>query len=126
MYAKSNKKVKVVSATTAEEFESKINSVLNGLNEKRINYDLQLNPTAGFIAFVTYTETVQVPETLADEYELKGERHKCGECPHFPVITDGRVKWVRCPVTQGLVNKGTNCCDTFYKEVMEGAEREGE
>lgn len=32
MYWKSNKRVKVVSASTAEEFESKLNSALDALN----------------------------------------------------------------------------------------------
>lgn len=119
MYWKSNKRVKVVSASTADEFESKLNSALDALNEKRTAYDLQLNPTAGLLAFITYTESVQVPETLADEYELVGEKHRCAECPHFPVITDGRIKNVKCPLTGKLVRRESACCDEFYKEVLE-------
>ena len=67
---------------------------------------------------VEYTEA----ETLAEEHELKGEHHKCHECPHcvrdlnrFGDI-DARKVWATCAKTGKRTRINLEVCDEYYKE----------
>lgn len=71
--------VKIVSGSDAFDFETKLNSVLNSLNSKGARYTMQLEPSAGLIAYIRISEEVSIPENVAEEYFLAGERHRCDE-----------------------------------------------
>ena len=66
-------KVRVVTASSGEEFETKLNAVLEELAEKGRKQELTFNLAAGHCAYIRYEETHMVPETIQDEYELRGE-----------------------------------------------------
>ena len=112
--------VKTISANNAEDFDTKLNSKLQELGRKGIQYTLELAPQLGFTAFIRYKETFHVPETIADEFELGGETHRCIECPFYVRPTDGRVKYTRCSVTPGLHSRDSYCCDAFYQKLLDG------
>lgn len=114
------KQVKIVSGTTAFDFESKLNAVLSDLNEKGIKYELQLNPSTGFLAYVVIDDYRQIPETTKEEFETMGESHVCLECPNFIRPTDGRRKYTRCPQGQGLAWADRKGCDYFYELLAAG------
>lgn len=114
------KQIKVVSENSAETFMEKLNRELDELNRKGIKYDLQTSPATGFTAFIVYEECKKIPETLADEFELGGEMHKCIECPFFVRSSDGRSKHGRCTQHEGVYRIDTWCCDTFYQKLLDG------
>lgn len=112
--------VKIVSGSDAFDFETKLNSVLNSLNSKGARYTMQLEPSAGLIAYIRISEEISIPENVAEEYFLAGERHRCIECPFFVRPTDGRRKYTRCPVTKKLASANDACCDEFYERLDRG------
>ena len=114
------KQVKIVSGRDAFDFETKPNGVLKTLNEKGARYTMQLDPKAGLIAYITVEEEISVPQSVAEEYELVGELHRCVECPFFVRPTDGRRKYTRCPNAHRLTSADGKCCDSFYEQLDKG------
>ena len=120
MLERQSTRVKTIKSDDAFDFDSRLNSFTKQLDAKGIPYEVQVNPTAGLLAFVTYKETIRIAEDIAEEYELAGERHFCGECLFYVRPTDGRVKNTRC-ANGRLTSKGSPCCDTFYELLKKGA-----
>lgn len=120
MLERKSTKVKTIMSNDAFDFDSRLNGFIKQLDAKGIPYEVQVNPTAGLLAFVTYKETIRVAEDIREEYELAGERHFCGECPFYVRPTDGRVKNTRC-VNGHLTSKGSPCCEEFYELLDSGS-----
>jgi hypothetical protein len=114
------KQVKIISGANAFDFETKLNSVLAGLNEQGIKYELQLAPQTGLVAYIVFEEEKVIPETKKDEFELGGEKHVCIECPYFVRPTDGRIKYTRCRHEEKMCWNGKDCCEWFYEELFAG------
>lgn len=74
-----------------------------------------------FSALLFYTEHIEEPENIRDEYELRGECYTCGDCPMKWPITDGRSRhrWAckRCP---GGTDEDIRACIKFYQMLEEG------
>ena len=87
--------IRIVRASTPEEFEIKFNSEMLEMANRgyrpKVDYDLQ-----SLTAFIHYTEDVKIPQTYAEERELMGERLRCGDCSHLIRTDDRRVKNMRC------------------------------
>ena len=109
--------VKVVAATTPEEFESKLNKALTDI--AGCKHELVFNLNAGFCAYITYTETAQIPETIEDEYELAGIHFYCAECPNYVMPFDGRVKYTDCKLGTKC-KAGDHACEWLYRQVKDG------
>lgn len=77
-------------------------------------------PAAVFVAYVEYTEEILEPETISERYELSGDTHYCGECPHMIRPADKRIRWFRCDVHDDLTRMDSACCDYFYNELEKG------
>ena len=120
MLYQTGENIKTVSANTADEFDTKLDKVLNEFKKKGIRYKLEIAPQLGFTVFVRYEESYRVAETIADEFELGGEIHKCIECPFFVRPTDGRQKYTRCEIEPGIHRADSCCCDTFYEKLFAG------
>lgn len=120
MLYNTNERVKTVSVNNAEDFDREMEKVFNDLSKKGIKYTVEIAPQLGFTAFIRYKYTVQVPETIADEFALGGEIHKCVECPFYVRPTDGRVKFTRCEITPGMHRATSSCCDAFYEKLLAG------
>ena len=108
------KKVKVITGANGFDFETKVNAFLTKLAEKGTDCEVQMDPTAGFIAYIHYKEQVAVPECVADEYEKVGEIFTCGECPFYVRPDDGRRRYTKCSKGFGLKKKDSKCCTDFY------------
>lgn len=114
--------IRVITGTSAEDFQERFNGLMSELSEKRIKPEVQFNMAMGFCAYVTYTENVTIAENLAEEYELKGEVHFCSECPFFNPPEDKRIK--NCPCAYKGTYRETGrpmktsanekVCDYFY------------
>ena len=120
MIYSSGKRIEVVAESTAEAFAKQLNSRLAALDKSRAKYELQFNHQMGFCAYLVIDKQLQIPETVADEFDLAGERHTCGECPFWQHPTDGRVKYTRCEITPGIHSAKSPCCDRFYEMLVAG------
>ncbi len=120
MLERQTTRVKTIKSDDAFDFDSRLNGFIKTLDAKGISYDVQVNPTAGLLAFVTYKEVIKVAEDIQEEYLLAGEWHYCEECPFYVRSTDRRVKNTRCADGK-LASKDRPCCDTFYELLDKGA-----
>lgn len=100
------------------DLETKFNAFVEKLEDDGIKYSSEYQPTVGFI--ITYESVRVIPETVKDEYELRGEKHTCIECPHYRRPTDGRVKYTKCFVSGMNCNGGDRCCEQFYEWLSNG------
>ena len=64
----------------------------------------------------------QVPESAKDVMHLRGEYHKCKECPLYEPPEDGRHHEGRCPLGLfgGIVHREHEMCEEQYKRLLEG------
>lgn len=116
MIYKKSTKHKTITADNGFEFDAKLNAFTASLDEKRIEYEVQTNPVAGFIAFVIYKETMQIPEDKKDEHEMCGDSFYCGSCPMLTRSSDGRFKNMRCQYNGKLRHiEDSSCCSAFYE-----------
>ena len=74
-----------------------------------------------FSALLMYTEHIEIPENIRDEYELRGECYTCGDCPMKWPITDGRShhRWA-CKRAPGGIDEDIRACVPFYRMLEEG------
>lgn len=120
MIYQGGKRTKIIAASTAEEFEKRLNAELAALDTARTKYELQFNHTMGFCAYIVIEKTVKIPETIEDEFELAGEKHVCLHCPFWVHPTKGNVKYTRCPITPGIHGANSPCCEKFYEMLYNG------
>jgi hypothetical protein len=112
----------IVQANSATTLTDLLNSKLRELKDKDpiVTFD-------GLTARIQYTERIDVPEDLEDEYRLKGVSLKCGSCPFFEPTeksdgtTDGRTKRGKCPcATYGIAFVDGPACETLFKMINSG------
>lgn len=116
----SGKRTRIIVASTAEEFERKLNKELEELERKRTKYELQFNHAMGFCAYIVAEFSREIPENIAEEFQIAGERHTCLECPYWQHPTKGNVKYTRCEKTPGIHGAQSPCCDAFYEMLFNG------
>lgn len=88
---------------------------------KEFSPEVVWNLGNGHSAFLVYTEVVEEPEDLRDEYTLRGETYVCGECPFKEPVTDGRShhRW-RCKRMPRGTDYEQRACNWFYTQLEEG------
>ncbi len=111
----------IITGSTASDFQDKLNEALAEIAEKGYKHDIQFNMSYGLCAYILYEERKEVPESIADEYELKGMTFKCYECPMFRPSEDKRVKYTTCGHGVRKVGHSDPCCDWFYEQLEGGA-----
>lgn len=111
MRTKTRCKVTAIHAASAEEFNAVINAELEKANNPRITY-MQGVP---FAAYIEYKYTEEIPETLAEKYELMGKGETCGGCPFFVKSTDKRCTWHYCAQYGKKTKETTPACDALYE-----------
>ena len=122
MISRSYQQFAIVAADSAQVLTDALNAKLYDLKDK--------NPTVtfeGLIARIQYTESEQVPESLAEEYEAQGVRLTCQDCPLFvPALkSDGtedlRAKRGGCPYAEyKRTSKDSPACDEIFKMLNDG------
>lgn len=113
----------IITGNTAQDFQERLNSALGDLAAKGYKHELQFNMAMGLCAYILYEEHMEIAESIADEYELKGETYKCYECPMFRPSEDRRVKYTTCGNGNRHIYHNCPCCDWFYEMLEEGAIR---
>lgn len=106
-------------ARTAGELGELLTAKCEELKEYRP--EIVWNLGNGNSAFLVYEEHVEEPETIAEEYELRGEGYTCESCPFKEPITDGRSRhrW-RCPRRPQGTDIDCKACVKFYQALEEG------
>lgn len=112
----------VVRGETAEELTEQLNRKLRELKGKNPQVKFE-----GLTAYIKYSEAIQHPECLGDEYELIGARFSCDQCPaYIPKCRrdgsiDRRCKVGGCPNTEYKKTYGrASACDLLYEMLMKG------
>ena len=124
MRTESYQQFAVVKNDQASLFEGELNRRIRELKGKspQVKFD-------GLTAYISYIESNDIPESIADEYELAGAGFRCGSCPYFrPVLKadgteDGRVSWGYCdnaPNDLGRTYRDNPACNRLYEEIREG------
>lgn len=116
MRTEKRKGVVAIQATTADEFNRQINAVLEKYDAPKVHF-----MTAGdkLGAYVEYDTVKEVPETLAEKYEIAGDERLCTECPYFVRTKDKRFKWHFCVQKQKKVFETQKACETYYQMLEE-------
>ena len=110
-----------IEGANGKDFMAKMNAAFAELDSKGVKYTYQADIASGFIAYIFYEQSVNIPETIKEEFEASGEKHTCIECPHFVRPQDGRRKWMRCEVNRCICRADGMCCDKFYEELFNGS-----
>lgn len=115
----------IVAADSAQELTDRLNAELYRLRDKRPTVSFE-----GMIARISYTETADVKETISDEFEAKGIKLTCQDCPIFkPILksdgtADARVKWGDCPFCEfGRTTRDSAACESLFKMINSGEVR---
>jgi len=109
---------KTIRATSPQEYDRLMNELLEQALEAQIVDRLS---DKEFCSIVRFRETVDIPETLEEEYRLKGYRDTCSMCREFMPSTDGRTKYVHCPHDQecrAWPDRG--CCEYYWAMMKNG------
>lgn len=113
--------VKVIESQSGSEFEDLMNNALREVSDLKSKYQIYWNLSRGHCAYIEYSYTEKIPETLMDEYALRGEIYYCGNCPKFFPSTDGRTQAGTC--LYGKCNRpipSDRACKHFYQKVDSG------
>ena len=112
----------IVAADSAQQLSEQLNERLYELRTKRPQVTFE-----GLIARISYSESVAIPEDLADQYELAGVRIRCGACPFFkPRLNidgseDKRAKWGACPcASYGQTSRESMVCNRLFEMLNSG------
>ena len=122
MKAQSIQQFAIVQSDSAAAFEEELNARLMDLSEKNPKVSF-----AGLTAYISYFETVCIPESIADEYELRGACFHCEDCPEFQAALkadgteDTRLKYGECQYAEmRRTRRDAKACDMLYKLIRDG------
>lgn len=115
----------IVQGDTAQQLTEQLNAKLYELRHKRPVVSFE-----GLIARIKYDEEVATPESLEDEYDLKGVRLTCQDCPFFePLLNrDGTpnktAKRGDCQFAQyGITRRDSHACERLFQMLNNGEVR---
>ena len=99
----------------------KFNQAMRDLKDfSNLSYEREGNT---FLIYYTISE--QLPESIAEAYEMDGTNSVCAECKHcrrdvtrFGIV-DQRKKWGRCVYHDKPVLISSPACDEFYTKHFE-------
>ena len=101
-----------ISEKSAPLFELRMNEALKTIK----NPDIRLDANLPFTAYIIYSNSYDVPETLIEGLEiLEGIKHYCSECPAFQRSEDGRKRWHFCTEYKKRVHQDSPVCINYYK-----------
>ena len=72
-----------------------------------------------FCAVINYTVTTVQYDDIREQYEDRGERYYCTNCPHYRRDLDGRWRGGFCHIKR-RIDPGAAACLAFYEELAAG------
>ena len=111
---------RTILASTAEEWDAKINEVLASLPEGKAEpHVIRERTEDGFMAVVEYIVYVREPEDIYDEFALRGIHYHCEDCPHLSKSEDKRVKWHECDLgMKELTKESSMACEWYLEQIV--------
>lgn len=100
-----------------------LGEMLTEASAKYREYNPQViwNLSNGCSAFLVFEEVVRIPETIREEYEIRGEVYTCGDCPFKEPQTDGRNPHLwKCLRRPRGTDDDIKACEHFYRMLDEG------
>ena len=98
----------IASGETVEEFEKAVNEAL------RKGASLESLDLPTLRAWLKFIEVTYTPESLRDQYALKGITPKCGDCPYYKEPTDRRLRYGSCSM-YAKTDPKDDVCEPFFK-----------
>ena len=128
MLEKYKKEFRIITAESAQEFQDRMNALMDELAKDRAvsNVEFTFNLAAGHCAYFNFDRYVRIPENIQDEFELRGLRYYCMDCPVYEPSTDRRVKWTRCLKADRRITPDSCACDEFYAAMAKFQTKGGE
>ena len=112
-------RIKAIEASSAQDFENQFNELMDELGSCP-DYQVEIS-NGKFYAIIKYQNEVHIAETIAEEYELRGETFRCSECPECQDDYDARKKRCACKRAEyGFTYKDRHACEWFYKMLSQG------
>lgn len=109
------KRLRVVESDDGAVFETSFNAIMDEVANLGIMPEVSF-PDKGskHCAYISYTEQIEIAETIVEEHEMRGEFDQCKDCPLFHPPVDGRKKWERCGF--GIATSAhSKVCEKFYE-----------
>ena len=110
---------KTIKTDDPDEFDALVNGVYIEAAKGGKEPEIHFFDAKGFCASIKYFISLTLPESLAEEYEMRGLGEVCDACPYFTPITDKRCKRTICKKTEKTTWTGASACDIYYKEFRE-------
>ena len=115
---------RIIEADDAATFQSELNKALAELAD--LDPEIDTDVRAGFRAFIRYEKSEDIPETLAEQFNVRGISYKCKDCPECSFIRtrtgeiDARQSRGICPHTEyGHCFLDAEACELFYSKLIE-------
>lgn len=113
-----------VAGETPEILSERLNRKVYELRGKSPSVEVDLERLT---AQIKYTESDTIPESIGEEYSMRGVRLTCKMCPYFIPTTktdgseDGRAKWGMCPMSPNKrTTKEAPGCDVLFESINSG------
>lgn len=112
----------IVRSDSASAFEEELNTRIRELAayKPEVRFD-------GLTAYIQYRIEKVIPESVCDEYELKGSSFICEQCPCFePILKrdgteDKRIRYGECQFAEfGRTYKDSPACERLYQMLKSG------
>ena len=102
-----------VRAQSPKEFDMQMNAIFT--RAARSNKEPDVHYFDGYSATVRYWISKEIAESIADEFELRGEGKKCYECPLYILPEDKRIKYTDCEYSGCKITANDAACDHYYE-----------
>ena len=119
MIVKEIKRHRTIQTKSPKEFDQELDRLMNDIALKSPNVERFFDATIGHCAYVEWTEEVMKSESIKDDYELKGMRFVCGDCPMCILPEDRRIKNFICERGE-RVYYDRPACIWFYEGLESG------
>ena len=120
MRIKTTKGVKYIKANSLEELERLENEAYKELREKGVTK--VYTDYERFVVELNYTDKVEEPTSIQEEYELNGIMYTCNDCPYLEKGSDKRRKKWPCKYARYMqASIDSKACEKFYRDLQNGS-----
>lgn len=123
------KQQRTVFSLTPEDWDMRVNRALFQLSQdtRKAPEVIREKTADGYLAIIEYWEMKEEAETIRDEFILRGEYHRCDECPHIRRVEDRRIKHLECERgMKATTTCGDEACDWFYEQLWQERQKKPE
>lgn len=114
------KETAMIQGKNPNQVTNDLNEILFRMKECNPTFTKRFYESVGHVIDVEWTVEVLLPETARDEFYLEnGFHHHCGECPHYRVNDDRRMKYSHCDLGRKVWCE-KDACEEFYIGLKEG------